>query len=178
MCTVIADEKLKNAFWGIKFRVYFGAGLSILDCGTDLVSIKRFYDADEMFYCYMNLGFIIASIFFQLIWGAVQNRKQSKVVMAKEAAIVVFLLKPAIDAKRVATANAHMEGSLVDPKMDLTVTKFTEMFTESVPSSILQSYAIIGATKKSKGAAFSIFISACTIAYSSVTVSIGKFRSL
>ena len=46
------------------------------------------------------------------------------------------------------------------------------MFGESIPSSVLQAYALLGATKVSDRAVLSIVVSAASIAYSATTISL------
>ena len=51
------------------------------------------------------------------------------------------------------------------------MTKCTEMFCESIPSSVLQTYALFEPDVFSGAAVFSIFVSAGCIAFASSTIS-------
>ena len=51
-------------------------------------------------------------------------------------------------------------------------TRCIEMFGESIPSSVLLTYSLLGLDAISKTVVFSIFISACTIAFASTTISV------
>ena len=70
------------------------------------------------------------------------------------------------------SGNAQEEDTLFDPQMENTFTKCIEMFGESIPSSVLQTYALIGSGELSSGPATSIAISCLAIAYSSTTISL------
>ena len=80
-----------------------------------------------------------------------------------------------MDATRVVKGQKQRDNEievLLDPLMELTFTKTAEMFSEAIPSSILQTYALIKAKRMTETAAFSIFISAVSIGFSSVSISI------
>ena len=65
------------------------------------------------------------------------------------------------------------EGSAVDPQAELTSTKCLELFCESIPSSVLQTYALLGsADEVSATAVASIVSSAIAIAFASSTISL------
>ena len=63
----------------------------------------------------------------------------------------------------------------MDPKLELTFTKCAEIFAESIPSSVLQSYALFGSDRVSKTAIFSVISSCTTIAFVSSTISTVSF---
>ena len=92
-------------------------------------------------------------------------------VVAYEWLIILLMVKPAVDARRVCSGNKHEENALFDAQTDLTFTKCVEIFSESIPCSIVQSYALFESNDVSGAAMFSIAISALTIAYSSATIS-------
>ena len=62
--------------------------------------------------------------------------------MTYELLIVLSLLKPAIDAKRVASGAVQEDNTVLDPQSEYIFMKCIEMFGESIPSSVLQTYAI------------------------------------
>ena len=81
--------------------------------------------------------------------------------MCYEMLIVTVMIKPAIDAMRVANGDAQPENSIFDPTTELKCTKVLEMFSESIPSSVLQMYALLGPNgEASNSAVFSIVVSA------------------
>jgi len=155
----------------MKFRVYFGALISLLDMYTDIEAIVRFFGEGKNDFAYANIAFIAVSLICQLIVVLVQNKKRGWKVIAKESLIVASMLKPAVDAKRVAAGNIQAEDAFADPQMENTFTKCAEMFGESIPSSVLQTYALLGSGELSFGPVRSIVVSCLAIAYSSTVIS-------
>ena len=89
-----------------------------------------------------------------------------------EMLMVLLMVKPALDAKRVASGNIMLEDSCGDPAEELTLMKIIEMFAESLPSSVLQTYAVFKNDDYSAAAISSIAVSAMTISFVSTTMSV------
>ena len=173
MMNRMAMRLLAKVAWGAKSRLYTGAFLSSMDLITDLATIRRFWLTGNYNFAYANIAFIGAALLIQLLVVFGQNKKRGWKVVAYEMLIVVGMIKPAIDAMRVASGEPQAERTLFDPSMELTFTKCTEMFCESIPSSVLQTYALLrDPDDVSKQAVFSIFISAGCIAFASSTISL------
>jgi len=64
------------------------------------------------------------------------------------------------------------DNTVFDPALELVYTKAVEMFCESIPSSVLQTFAILNAEEMTNTAVFSIICSALAIAFTSTTISI------
>ena len=171
MCNTIGQRKLREALWGMKFRLYSGAALTLLDSATDINAIYTYFVEGRDIYGWTNLAFILVSLLLQFVIVIVQNRKRGVKVVVREIAIVVLMIKAPIDAKRVASGNIQEELCLFDPQMEYTYTKCADMFGEGIPSSILQTYALLD-DGMSATAVVSIVISAASIAFSSTTISI------
>ena len=171
MIVTIGRQKVIDAPWGMKFRLYFGAFISLLDMFTDIQAIVRFFEEGRDGFAWTNLSFIGVCLILQLLVVYGQNKKRGKRIVAYEMLIVVSMLKPAMDAGRVASGNVHEEGALLDPSTELTLTKCIEMFSESIPSSIIQTYALLDSKETKVGALGSIAVSAVAIAYASTTIS-------
>ena len=77
MMNRIAMRLLAKGLFGAKFRLFFGAALSILDLITDIVTIIRFYNEGRIGYAKASAAFIGLSIFFQLllVYGQHRNRR-------------------------------------------------------------------------------------------------------
>jgi len=73
---------------------------------------------------------------------------------------------------RVASGMERVEDAILDPQTELSITKTVEIFGESIPSSVLQTYALLGSEVFSRQAVFSIFVSAGCIAFVSSTISL------
>ena len=171
----LQTTRIINLFFllqGLKFRVYFGAIISLLDMYTDIEAIVRFFKEGNDHFAYANIVFVWVSLCGQLLTVYAQNRKRGMKSVAYESLIVLCMIKPAIDAKRVASGAMQEENTLVDPQTEATATKIFEMFGESIPSSVLQTYALIGSGELSAGPVTSIAISCFAIAYTSTQISI------
>jgi hypothetical protein len=95
--------------------------------------------------------------------------------VAREIAIVLFGFKPPWDAYKVGLGRKTEQGVEWDPIMEMTFSKVIEMFTESIPSVMIQSSAILDSMKSghgiSKVAMFSLAISTLTTGFVSATIS-------
>jgi len=76
MIVTISQQKLDDAIWGKKFRIYFGAGLSLLDMWTDIMTIVRFFKKGRDGSAYASMCFIAASLIVQLLIVVAQNKKR------------------------------------------------------------------------------------------------------
>ncbi|GMI26577.1 hypothetical protein TeGR_g12435, partial [Tetraparma gracilis] len=165
---------LKNAAWGLWFRVISGSGLSMVDLATDInVILVYFGEEGQEGYGWMMLGMVLASMGLQLLMVVAQNGKAGWGKLLREVLIVVSGLKPGVDAMRV-VSNAEMhEHHVMDVKVELVGTKMAEMFCESIPGCILQVYALIqgrsGAQMGTK--VLSIVVSAITTGMASASIS-------
>ena len=172
---------LEKAAFGAKFRLYMGAVLSMVDLLTDLATIYRFWKQQNYVFAYANLAFIGLSLLLQSVSVIMQNRKKERRVLAYELGLVILMIKPAVDARRVARGDEQVEGEVMNPAVQLASTRTHEMFAESLPSLILQTYALLLAPKVDKSAVSSICVSAMAISFTSATISTdydcGKFFS-
>ncbi|GMI32508.1 hypothetical protein TeGR_g10375 [Tetraparma gracilis] len=173
MIVTMGEELLKNAAWGMWFRVISGSGLSMVDLATDINVIRVYFEEGQNGYGWMMLGMVLASMGLQLLVVVVQNGKMGWGKLLREVLITVSGLKPGVDAMRV-VSNAEMdEHHMMDAKMELVVNKCCEMVCESVPGCILQVYALIqGASgDKMRTKVLSIAVSALTTGMSSASIS-------
>jgi len=100
MLNVVGKRSLGEVSWGLKMRVFMGAGLSIMDMSTDIFVILRFMEKEETRgYGWSLMLMVLGSIVMQLLLVFGQNKKKP-VVMLKEFLIVLTGLKPAIDCMR------------------------------------------------------------------------------
>jgi len=72
---------------------------------------------------------------------------------------------------RVADGGERAEDAMFNPQVELTYTKGSEMFAESIPSAVLQTYAVLQARMVERAAVFSLLSSAAAIAFASSTIS-------
>ena len=131
----------------------------------------RFLDEGRIGFAFTNLSFIGVGLFLQLLVSFGFHRKREMKVLVYEWFIVLSMMKPAVVARRVCSGNIQEENALANPQTELTCMKCIEIFTETIPSSIVQTYALLGSDEVSVAAMFSIAISALSIAYNSATIS-------
>ena len=110
-------------FQGLKFRVYFGALLSLLDLWTDIETIVRFFEEGNTNFAYANLVFIAGALLLHLMATVFQNRHRGKKVITYEVLIVLFMLKPAWDAKKIASGDEKAKNAPLTPQTESTLTK-------------------------------------------------------
>jgi hypothetical protein len=104
-----------------------------------------------------------------------QAHKGPTRVMLKEMLIVLSGMKPGWDAMNVANGAEMSEHAAISPDMELTLTRCIEMCFESVPGSVLTTYATLQSMKDggnmSKQAVASIVVSALTTGFGAATIS-------
>ena len=134
MMKVVSRELLKEADWGSKVRLYFGAGVSMLDLASDVYMVNEYLTTDGLEReGYRLLTMIGVCITFQLFIVYFVHGKRSLRVMLLEMLIVILGVKPGIDAGRVAAGQEQIENTLIDPITELTISKVMEMVCESIP---------------------------------------------
>ncbi|GMI53113.1 hypothetical protein TeGR_g14713 [Tetraparma gracilis] len=174
MVETMGEELLKNAAWGLWFRVITGSGLSMVDMATDINVIRVYFGEEgQEGYGWMMLGMVLASMGLQLVVVMLQNGKAGWGKLLREVLIVVSGLKPGVDAMRVVSNTEMHEHHAMDAKAELVANKMCEMFCESIPGCILQVYALIqgGSGGKMRTKVFSIVVSAITTGMSSASIS-------
>ena len=172
MMNAISLKLIGDVSWGLKFRVVLGATLSTLDLITDIYITYCFWkDGRETFFK-STLAMLAASISL-MIWVVItQNRKMGIGKILLEVLTVIFGLKPAVDAYRVASASSILEGQLLDPLIEMTIIKCIEMFAEAIPGVIIQLSAILSSEGGVSNAALaSLAISSLTTGFISATTS-------
>ena len=106
-----------------------------------------------------------------LFMTAMNNRRRGLKAVIIECIPVLVGLKPALDAHRVVSGSKMQEGKIVDPLLEMTMTKNVEMFAEAIPGVIIQLSAILSAGRASNAATISLAISALTTGFISATMS-------
>jgi len=123
---------------GLKLRVYGGAALSITDGMTD-VFVTVTYWGDETTRGAAQ-GILLCLVFNFLVQSVVvfiQNRKLPPAQQIREQIHLFTLLKPAVDAYRVATG-IDESTRIMSPMTELMFCKGIELATEAVPGSVFQ----------------------------------------
>ena len=113
-------------------------------------------------------------LLLQLILVWFQNHKGPKRVMLKEMLIVLTGMKPGWDAMHVANGAEQRAYASMAPDLELTFTRCVEMCFESVPGSVLTTFATLQGRRNGSGwnklAIGSIVVSALTTGFGAATI--------
>jgi hypothetical protein len=161
MFITVAEEILKTAPWGMVWRVTTGATLSILDMVSDINITQIYLRKPELRnYGLVLLGMLLLSMSMQLIMSACLHRKAGARVVLLDCLAVITGMKPAVNAYNVATSKKKSDKSVFEPKLELVASKIVEIFSESIPGCLLQTYgervcerASVRASERALGAA-------------------------
>jgi hypothetical protein len=90
----------------------------------------------------------------------------------KEQIYVWSLMKPGVDAWRVASGTAHEEGHMMDAQTELTANKSVELVAEAIPGTLIQLSALLmSESKPTRSALFSFAFCILTAAFTSAVTS-------
>jgi hypothetical protein len=104
------------------------------------------------------------------VWG--QNKKLGWKKVLREVFPILLGYKPAVDAYRVASGAKQEVGLAVDPMLEMTCMKLSEMFAEAIPGVIIQLMAIATSDVDVPTAAWiSLAVSALTTGFASASIS-------
>ncbi|GMH88715.1 hypothetical protein TrVE_jg994 [Triparma verrucosa] len=140
---------------------------------TDIVMIRRYHDQGRKGFAKAIIATICASLLLQSFFVYIQNRrKKSTRKKIVEQIFVWTLVKPGIDAYRIAYKAPNEVGQAVTPHTEATVVRCIEMLIEAVPNAAIQLAAILGANgDRSFLAMISLFSSLSTGAFLSAVTS-------
>jgi len=75
--TAVAKQLLKEATWGVKLRLYLGAGLSMLDLASDITVIMVYLNDEQMGNAYSLLAMIVTCLALQVSGGTSAERSET-----------------------------------------------------------------------------------------------------
>jgi len=196
---LLFNNLLRDSIYGMVMRVSIGAGLSLVDAGTDISVLISYYSAGLNTQANILLAMIAANMAAQILVVIALYSKKSWQRKLYEVVITVTFLRPPVDAYRVSTNQIDDELSVnplsemvsdkrrepqpahslatTNPKTNPTqptqmFNKGTELACESIPGCILQCWVFLGNSEQAGFfAALSIIISALTTGYSSAMIS-------
>ncbi|GMH62724.1 hypothetical protein TrST_g11301 [Triparma strigata] len=160
-----------NTKWDAAVRLILGALLSTFDTVTDIYMIYLYYSTGETGFANSSLTSLLMNIGSQLVFVFFQNRRQSKWRIFQEMLYVLTFTKPGIDVYRVVIGAEAEVGALVDPKIEMMITKSSELLCEAIPGAIIQMYAFLTGSNQSGVAVFSLVMSVFTAAFTSTGIS-------
>ncbi|GMH81525.1 hypothetical protein TrST_g5584 [Triparma strigata] len=182
MFNVVAEHILMSAPWGVKLRAGFGAAVSVFDALTDVYMLVR-YARDEEFHAYaLVTGLLLGtSMILQFAVVTFQNSRVKNLIrtIACESVPILLCMKPVVDAYRVATSQKRKKHKRFDHLTEMGITRGIEMFSESIPQAILQTYVFISIAKSGANENFedssaillTIFSSVLSASYCSANIS-------
>ncbi len=138
MLETIAKRRAETAPLGLKLRLAIGALFSIGDMVSDAVQIVALFLAGQSLRAFALLAMVVMNLAVQAIAVILQTAHRGWRVVWWELSIVFSLLKPAIDAVRVAGGVEQVEGAPVNPLVEMVICKCSEMTFESIPGGLAQ----------------------------------------
>jgi hypothetical protein len=150
-----------------------GLFLSSLDVGTDASMTYVFYENGDTTFGNLTMGFVLVCLLMQCLLVLMQNQKRAKGVIIRELLYVVTFTKPVVDCLRAASGEPGHSDNILGPLIEYVTGKLIEMSMESIPSAVVQTYALLSAPggETKKVAIFSVIVSCLLTAFTSTSVS-------
>ncbi|GMI44330.1 hypothetical protein TrCOL_g754 [Triparma columacea] len=166
-------EKLGDKQKLAKAKLFFAAALSIGDLVTDIMMIVQYFQTRSLWgYAWASLGSLLINLTLQALATFAQNKAKPWQRQAKEQFFVWSLVKPGVDAWRVASGIAQEEGQAVNAQTELTANKSIELVAEAIPGTLIQLSAILmSESKPTRSAHFSFAFCILTAAFTSAITS-------
>ena len=164
MLETVAKRRMAITPFGQKLRLWIGAGFSMADMISDIVSIVGMMQAGQVMGAYGLIGLLSASVAMQLLFNVVINKHRGPHAVAWEVILVLSLLKPGVDALRVASNRETASGASIDPFTEMLVGKAIEIAFESGPGAALQAVIVLSG-HWSTAAVVSVGISCLSIGF-------------
>ena len=117
--TIVKKILVDEGRWA-KGKLFVAAALSIGDLFTDIVMVVEYLGRGERGYAMATLISIFVNLLMQSWVAYIQNRSQSRRRQLKEQLYVWALVKPGVDAWRVAQDVSREEGHTFDAMTELT----------------------------------------------------------
>jgi hypothetical protein len=143
MLETIAKRRMASAPLGLKLRLGMGAGLSFADMISDLYSIVNMLQTGHAIGAYGMIGLLSASLVVQLLVAIIQNKHRGSRAVAEEVFLVLLLIKPGVDASRVASGSEQIAGAPLDTFTEMAIGKFIEIAFEAAPGAALQASIVL-----------------------------------
>jgi hypothetical protein len=165
MLETIAKRRLATRTLGLKLRLAVGAAFSIGDMVSDAVQIVALFLAGQSLRAFALLAMIAMNLAVQALGVILQNAHRGLLAVLWELSIVFSLLKPAIDAVRVAGGDERVEGAAVDPLMEMIFSKACELTFESIPAGFAQAIFLLDGGDWTTVAVVSVCLSCVSTAF-------------
>jgi hypothetical protein len=170
MLETVAKRRAETAPLGLKLRLAVGAAFSIGDMVSDAVQIVNMFLAGQIVGAVALLCMIAMNLAFQVLVVIVQNARFGLAKVAREIFIVLSLLKPAVDAIRVAGGEEQAEGAPIDPIAEMVICKLSEMTFESIPAGMAQAVFLLNGGDWTTVAVISLILSCLSTAFTATSI--------
>ena len=170
MLETIAKRRLVTRTLGLKLRLALGVAFSMSDMASDTVQIVAMFLAGQSLRAFALLAMIAMNVAAQALLVVLQTAHLGWRVVLRELSIVLSLLKPAIDAIRVAGGHERVEGAPLDPLTEMIIGKFSEMTFESIPGGLAQAIFLLDGGDWTTVAIVSVCLSCISTAFTVTTI--------
>ncbi len=170
MLETIAKRRAETAPLGLKLRLSLGAAFSIGDMASDALQIVALFLAGQSLRASALLAMIVMNLLVQALTVILQTAHRGWRAVLWELSIVLSLLKPAIDAIRVAGGHEQVEGAPMDPLNELAICKGSEMTFESIPGGLTQAIFLLDGGDWTMLAVVSVCLSCISTAFTATTL--------
>ena len=172
MVEVISEQKVKDAWWGLNYKLYVGAAFGIFNAFTDIFAIIDLFINGYYSFAWRNIYFILLSMFLQGMLTIAQNSKRGWKAVAWEFFLIITMSKQIANVRRVSSGNVQLDDTMFDPQFELTAGRLIEIFSQSVPSAISLFLAILSAAALPYTAIISVFVSCLVTGYISTVIAL------
>jgi hypothetical protein len=170
MLETIAKRRAETATLGLKLRLALGAAFSIGDMASDAVQIVAMFLAGQSLRAFALLAMIAMNLAVQALLVIVQLSHLGLRAVLRELSIVFLLLKPAIDAIRVAGGDERVEGAAFDPLTEMMFGKASELTFESILGGLAQTIFLLDGGDWTTSAVVSVILSCISTAFTVTTI--------
>jgi hypothetical protein len=170
MLETIAKRRAETATLGLKLRLAIGAAFSIGDMASDAVQIIALFLAGHSLRAYALLAMIVMNLAAQSLIVVLQTAHRGWRAVWWELSVVFSLLKPAIDAVRVAGGVGQVEGAPLEAIVEMIACKCSEMTFESIPAGLAQAVFLLDGGDWTTAAVVSVCLSCISTAFTVTTM--------
>jgi hypothetical protein len=170
MLETIAKRRAATAPLGLKLRLGIGALFSFGDMASDLTQIVQMFLSGHSGMAFALILMVGMNLAFQALIAILQTAHRGWKEVLYEVFLVLSLLKPVIDAIRVAGGAEHVDGAPFDPSNELAAAKVSELTFESIPGGLAQTIFFLNGGNWTTAALVSIGLSCLSTAFTATTL--------
>jgi hypothetical protein len=170
MLVTIAKRRMASAPLGLKLRLAIGAVFSIGDMASDINNLIGMFLLGQRMGALILLSMILLNLTFQSLVVIFQSKHRGWPTVLWELSIVFSLLKPGMDAIRVAGGEEHAQGAPVDPLVEMLICRLSELTFESIPGGLVQAIVLLNGGNWTTAAVVSVGLSCLSTAFIATTI--------